>query len=38
MVEVDTIVQVKVWLDGVSPMTWRRVRVSGSLTLRELQG
>jgi len=31
-------VQVKVWLDGVSPMTWRRVRVPSSITLRELHG
>ena len=30
--------QIKVWLDGVSPMTWRRVRVPGSITLRELHG
>jgi Plasmid pRiA4b ORF-3-like protein len=37
-VEADTIVQVKVWLDGVSPMTWRRVRVPGSIMLRELHG
>jgi mutator family transposase/pRiA4b ORF-3-like protein len=37
-VEADTIVQVKIWLDGVSPMTWRRVRVPGSITLRELHG
>lgn len=31
-VSADTIVQVKVWLDGVSPMTWLRVRVPGSIT------
>ena len=37
-VDADAIVQVKVWLDGVSPMTWRRVRVPGSITLRELHG
>jgi Plasmid pRiA4b ORF-3-like protein len=38
MVEAETIVQVKVWLDGVSPITWRRVRVPGGITLRELHG
>jgi len=37
-VEADTIVQVKIWLDGVSPMTWRRVRMPGNITLRELHG
>jgi Plasmid pRiA4b ORF-3-like protein len=37
-VDADTIVQVKVWLDGVSPMTWRRVQVPGGITLRELHG
>jgi hypothetical protein len=37
-VDADAIVQVKVWLDGVSPMTWRRVQVPGSITLRELHG
>jgi hypothetical protein len=37
-VDADAIVQVKVWLDGVSPMTWRRVRLPGSITLRELHG
>jgi hypothetical protein len=37
-VDADSIVQVKVWLDGVSPMTWRRVQVPGSITLRELHG
>jgi Plasmid pRiA4b ORF-3-like protein len=37
-VDANTIVQVKVWLYGVSPMTWRRVQVPGSITLRELHG
>jgi Plasmid pRiA4b ORF-3-like protein len=37
-VDADSIVQVKVWLDGVSPMTWRRVQVLGGTTLRELHG
>jgi hypothetical protein len=31
-------VQVKVWLDGMSPMTWRRVQLPGSIMLRELHG
>jgi Plasmid pRiA4b ORF-3-like protein len=34
----DDIVQVKVWLLGVSPMVWRRVLVPASFTLRELHG
>jgi Plasmid pRiA4b ORF-3-like protein len=38
MAEAETIVQVKVWLDGVSPTNWRRVRVPGGITLRELHG
>ena len=37
-VDADTIVQLKVWLDGVSPMTWRRVQMPSSITLRELHG
>ena len=32
------IVQIKIWLLGVSPMVWRRIQVSGSTTLRELHG
>lgn len=32
------IVQVKVWLTGISPMVWRRVLVPGTFTLRELHG
>jgi hypothetical protein len=34
----DDILQVKVWLLGVSPMVWRRVLVPATLTLRELHG
>lgn len=34
----DAIVQIKVWLLGVSPMVWRRVLVPVSLSLRELYG
>src|SRR4051794_18899617 len=32
------IVQVKVWLLGISPMVWRRVLVPNTCTLRELHG
>jgi hypothetical protein len=32
------IVQIKVWLLGISPMVWRRVRVRSTCTLRELHG
>ena len=35
---VDAILQVKVWLLGISPMVWRRVLVPIDLTLRELHG
>jgi len=34
----DTILQLKVWLVGISPMVWRRVLVSASCSLRELHG
>ena len=33
-----SIVQVKVWLLGISPMVWRRILVSSTCTLRELHG
>ena len=32
------IVQIKVWLLGISPMVWRRVLVPSTCTLRELHG
>jgi hypothetical protein len=32
------ILQVKVWLTGVSPMVWRRILVPATFTLRELHG
>jgi hypothetical protein len=32
------ILQFKVWLIGLSPMIWRRIRVPDSLTLRQLHG
>jgi len=35
---IGEIVQVKVWLLGISPMVWRRVLVPESCTLRELHG
>ena len=37
-VNADAVLQVKVWLVGISPMVWRRVLVPTSLTLRELHG
>jgi Plasmid pRiA4b ORF-3-like protein len=36
--DADAILQVKVWLVGISPMVWRRVPVPTSFTLRELHG
>ena len=32
------IIQIKVWLMGISPMIWRRLHVPASITLRELHG
>jgi len=32
------ILQIKIWLTGISPMVWRRVLVPTSFTLRELHG
>jgi hypothetical protein len=37
-VNVEAVLQVKVWLVGISPMVWRRVLVPASFTLRELHG
>jgi hypothetical protein len=34
----EAILQIKVWLKGISPMIWRRVLVPASFTLRELHG
>ena len=34
----EPLVQIKVWLLGVSPMVWRRVLVPADCTLRELHG
>src|SRR3954453_13448124 len=34
----EAILQIKVWLTGISPMVWRRVLVPSSFTLRELHG
>jgi Plasmid pRiA4b ORF-3-like protein len=34
----DDIVQVKVWLLGISPMVWRRVLVPATFSLRDLHG
>ena len=36
--DANAIVQVKVWLLGISPMVWRRVLVPSGCTLRELHG
>jgi hypothetical protein len=36
--DANAILQVKVWLVGVSPMVWRRVLVPTTFTLRELHG
>jgi hypothetical protein len=37
-VDAAVIVQIKIWLLGVSPMVWRRVQVPANITLRELHG
>jgi hypothetical protein len=37
-VDAATILQIKVWLSGISPMVWRRVQVPSSFTLCELHG
>jgi uncharacterized protein YeaO (DUF488 family) len=34
----DAVLQVKVWLVGISPMVWRRILVPARFTLRELHG
>ena len=34
----DAILQVKIWLTGISPMVWRRILVPTTFTLRELHG
>jgi hypothetical protein len=36
--DATAILQVKVWLTGISPMVWRRVLVPSSFALRELHG
>jgi hypothetical protein len=36
VVNADAVLQVKIWLVGISPMVWRRVLVPASFTLREL--
>ena len=32
----EAIVQIRVWLTGITPMVWRHVLVPASFTLREL--
>ena len=36
--DANAILQIKVWLVGISPMVWRRVLVPTTFTLRELHG
>jgi hypothetical protein len=36
--DADQIVQIKVWLLGISPMVWRRVLVPAAYTVRQLHG
>jgi hypothetical protein len=36
--DVAAILQIKVWLTGISPTVWRRVLVPSGFTLRELHG
>jgi hypothetical protein len=36
--DAEGVLQVKVWLVGISPMVWRRVLVPTTFTLRELHG
>jgi len=36
--DANAILQVKVWLIGISPMVWRRILVPTAFTLRELHG
>ncbi|MGH7119508.1 MAG: IS1096 element passenger TnpR family protein [Acetobacteraceae bacterium] len=36
--EENGVVQLKVWLLGISPMIWRRLLVPSTCTLRELHG
>jgi hypothetical protein len=37
-VNAEAVLQVKVWLVGISPMVWRRILVPPNFTLRELHG
>jgi hypothetical protein len=36
--DASALLQIKVWLIGISPMVWRRVLVPANFTLRELHG
>jgi hypothetical protein len=36
--DAEALLQVKIWLVGISPMVWRRVLVPARFTLRELHG
>lgn len=36
--DAEAVLQIKVWLIGISPMVWRRVLVPAAFTPRELHG
>lgn len=36
--DAEAVLQIKVWLIGISPMVWRQVLVPAAFTLRELHG
>jgi hypothetical protein len=36
--DAEAVLQIKVWLIGISPMVWRRLLVPAAFTLRELHG
>jgi hypothetical protein len=36
--DAEAVLQIKVWLIGISPMVWRRVLLPATFTLRELHG
>jgi hypothetical protein len=36
--DAEVVLQIKVWLIGISPMVWRRMLVPAAFTLRELHG
>jgi len=36
--DAEAVLQIKVWLIGISPMVWRRVLLPATFTLHELHG